>query len=228
MLDFPPPLPRPPARNCDCYDTLHMRVTLFDIPPGYRINESALSRELGVSRTPLREALWRLVGEGLVRFETGEGFFNRTLPVPELAHMLRLRRQIECASLRHAADHADLAGLQSLVATAEDVVGWQADEAFHLSLCGLGGNPEAVTVLRGLIAKLRAVMATPVMAERQPVIGHAAILMPLLRREGPRAAAAMHDHLAAQDDILRTATHQILARSHEHALHGHHSNPVSP
>ena len=51
----------------------------FEFKPEERINESELSKKLGISRTPLREALNRLVAEGLLTAREGKGFFCRSL-----------------------------------------------------------------------------------------------------------------------------------------------------
>ena len=63
----------------DIYGRLKAMVVGFGIRPGERLNEVALSRELGASRTPLREALNRLMAERLVEFRPGAGFFCRAL-----------------------------------------------------------------------------------------------------------------------------------------------------
>ena len=61
------------------YKGLRDKAISFEFKPGERINESALTRELGISRTPLREALNRLVAEGFLRSSPGEGFYCRKL-----------------------------------------------------------------------------------------------------------------------------------------------------
>ncbi len=57
------------------YNKLKDMAVDFRIRPGERINEVALARELDASRTPLREALNRLVAERLIDFNPGKGFF---------------------------------------------------------------------------------------------------------------------------------------------------------
>ena len=57
------------------YDQLASMAIGYAFKPGERLNEVALARQLGVSRTPLREALNRLVVEKLLRFLPGKGFF---------------------------------------------------------------------------------------------------------------------------------------------------------
>ncbi|HSG95230.1 MAG TPA: GntR family transcriptional regulator, partial [Afifellaceae bacterium] len=56
----------------------------YRFKPGERLNESDLSKGLGVSRTPLREALNRLVAEGYLAFRPGQGFFCRGLSPSDL------------------------------------------------------------------------------------------------------------------------------------------------
>src|SRR3546814_20748850 len=70
--------------------------------PGERINEGALARRLGVSRTPLREALNRLNTEGLLNALPGKGFFCRDLDVREIFSLYEMRKVIEAGSARLA------------------------------------------------------------------------------------------------------------------------------
>src|SRR3954453_7290693 len=55
------------------YDAVRARILSGDLPRGSRLRQAALAEELGVSRTPLREALRRLATEGLVEFEANRG-----------------------------------------------------------------------------------------------------------------------------------------------------------
>ena len=61
------------------YDTLRRMASDFAFKPDARINESALATQLDASRTPIREALNRLVAEGFLTFQSGRGFFCRSL-----------------------------------------------------------------------------------------------------------------------------------------------------
>lgn len=85
-------------------------------PPGAGINESELSAGLGVSRTPLREALLALEREGLVNYEPGRGFFVRPLGVTEAAELYPMLWTLEALALRSAAlrPAADLDALDAL------------------------------------------------------------------------------------------------------------------
>ena len=59
------------------YEQLKAMAVSYEFKPGERLNEGELAKRLGVSRTPLREALNRLNTEGFLRFTPGKGFFCR-------------------------------------------------------------------------------------------------------------------------------------------------------
>ena len=75
--------------------------------PGARINESQLSARLGVSRTPLREALSSLEGESLVRSEHDRGFFVPDLSTQEIVELYPIGRELDLLALREARHYSD-------------------------------------------------------------------------------------------------------------------------
>lgn len=111
-------------------------------PPGSSINESELSALLGVSRTPLREALLALEREGLVSYAAGRGFFVRPLTVTEAAELYPMVWTLEQLALRSAA-----------LRPATDL---DALDALNEELRGADGEPDAMLTLdarwhRGLV-----------------------------------------------------------------------------
>src|ERR1700730_760184 len=66
------------------YEQLKRRAITFEFRPGDRLNEVAIARQFGVSRTPLREALNRLTMDGFLTFSPNQGFFRRPLEVNEI------------------------------------------------------------------------------------------------------------------------------------------------
>ncbi|MFD2856844.1 GntR family transcriptional regulator [Seohaeicola zhoushanensis] len=70
---------KPDSNVSRVYAALRRMAADFELKPDERINESALSLQLGASRTPLREALNRLVAEGFLTFRSGRGFYCRSL-----------------------------------------------------------------------------------------------------------------------------------------------------
>ena len=152
------------------YARLRTMAAAFEFKPGERINESALSRRLGASRTPLREALNRLVAEGFIEFQSGRGFFCRPLSPERIVHLYQARVAVECEAVRHAALNAQAEELEALDTalsqTAEEYAGCSdplrllaLDEDFHLRLTALSRNPELVRMLQTIYDKIRFVRA---------------------------------------------------------------------
>jgi DNA-binding GntR family transcriptional regulator len=147
------------------YDSVKEMAAGYHFKPGERINEGALAKRLGVSRTPLREALNRLEGEGFVTFETGKGFFCRALDPKEVFDLYQLRVAIETTAVRLAATRireSDIAELEDFLdTTGPDVDGRSSealvalDEHFHERLIELSGNAEMLRVLRNINARIR-------------------------------------------------------------------------
>jgi DNA-binding GntR family transcriptional regulator len=81
------------------YEQLKAMAVSYQFKPGERLNEGELAKRLGVSRTPLREALNRLNTEGFLRFTPGRGFFCRELDAHEIFDLYELRKSIEIASI---------------------------------------------------------------------------------------------------------------------------------
>ena len=81
-------------------DRLRSLVVTGELAPGARINESILSGELGVSRTPLREALLLLVGDGLVVCEPARGFVASPLTVAQAREVFPILAALEVLALR--------------------------------------------------------------------------------------------------------------------------------
>ncbi len=77
------------------YEALRKMAINFEFKPGERLNETALTKTLDVSRTPLREALNRLVAQGFLTFELGKGFFCRALSPEKVFELYQLRCALE-------------------------------------------------------------------------------------------------------------------------------------
>lgn len=141
-----------------------MAVT-YKFKPGERLNESVLSEQLGVSRTPLREALNRLAAEGFLDFEPGRGFFCRPLDPKQVLDLYGLREALERAAVRSAVDNASEQDLDELddflqktgVAYDEHIGSelLRIDEYFHESLTALSGNQEILRCLKNVNARIR-------------------------------------------------------------------------
>ena len=94
-----PASPRAPLRD-DLRQLLLDRILSGELPPGSRITESRLAAELGVSRTPLREALFHLESDGFVRSDLARGFSVAPLSVREVRESYPILQALESLALR--------------------------------------------------------------------------------------------------------------------------------
>ena len=163
----------------------------FVIKPEERIREGAMATELGVSRTPLREALNRLVAEGFLTFRGGQGFFCRALTPDRIVELYEARCAIECEGLRLTLDRASDAAIAELAGRTEqqqpeyersqDAIRLlELDEAFHRDLLALCGNAELSRMLDNINGRIRYVRMTDLKA----------------LRAGPESTAGVNDHLS--------------------------------
>ncbi|NOR62908.1 MAG: FCD domain-containing protein [Rhodobacteraceae bacterium] len=148
------------------YARLREMAVAFEFKPEERLNESVLSVQLGASRTPLREALNRLVAEGFLTFKTGRGFFCRALSPSRICELYEARQAIETEAVRRAVARAEDAELTALGAyldtiepdyeTCEDLSKLlEMDEAFHRRLAELAGNAELINMLDNINGRIR-------------------------------------------------------------------------
>lgn len=92
------------AAVSDAYPSMRASILEGKIPPGTRINIDAVSRSLGVSQTPVREALQRLEGDNLVVYSPGRGYSTTPLlDLTELRSLFEFRLLVEPWAARSAA-----------------------------------------------------------------------------------------------------------------------------
>jgi DNA-binding GntR family transcriptional regulator len=128
---------------------------------GARVNEVHLSEVLGVSRTPLREALIRLVGEGAVINLPRAGFFVRPLTTEELDEIYPIRAILDPEALRLAGlppskELSRLTALNAKLARARDAASRVAiDDDFHLALLARCPNRTLIGLIEQFILRTR-------------------------------------------------------------------------
>lgn len=207
----------------ETYDRIKSMVVGFVLRPGERLNESALSKQLGVSRTPLREALNRLVAEGFIEARPGEGFFGRKLDAEGVHDLYDLREALEVAAVERACRRAgddDLATLNDwLEAEGMDVTGLTVaeacarDEGFHVKIAELSGNPLLAASLKGVNEKIRYLRWVQMDEDRlkSTKAGHREVMQALMARDASAAAAAMREHIARRMDQINDAVSKGIA-----------------
>src|SRR6516164_2816173 len=98
MQNKPLAINKKPLRE-DVHALLRERIVSGGLMPGNRLQDVQLAAELGVSRTPVREALLRLEGEGLVESDPNRGFFVAPLSRKEVLEIYPIVWSLECLAL---------------------------------------------------------------------------------------------------------------------------------
>jgi len=131
------------------YTALRERILAGDLPRGTKLRQASLAEELGVSRTPLREALRRLATEGLVDLSPNRGATVSELDFGDMRHAWSARVALEPGAARLAAERQDaesIAAMRDAVAEQRAVesdrdASFAANRTFHLCLAAASGNP---------------------------------------------------------------------------------------
>lgn len=177
------------------------------LQPGERINEVALSKDLGISRGPLREGLQRLAGEGLLTVISHRGTFVRQFDADEIVELYELRIALETYAVRLACRRAsedDLTDLEALLAeTATRIAetpsrAYPSEPDFHARLIELSANS---ALARAWLEAKHKITLARIRSARQPFRARAAlhehidITSALGARDEDRAARLVADHL---------------------------------
>ncbi|CAG9177971.1 GntR family transcriptional regulator [Cupriavidus pampae] len=206
------------------YDKLKAMSVGYDFKPGERLNEGVLASALGVSRTPLREALTRLTTEGLLRFSPGKGFFCRDLDAQEVFSLYEMRKIVETEALRLSLERAKEEEIDALLMflentgpepgdrSVEELV--RLDEIFHESLMAMSGNLEMLRVLRNINARIRFVRWIDMERcdRRVSQNDHREILLGLKARDADRCMPILARHIDRRHDQIATALKEGLAQ----------------
>jgi DNA-binding GntR family transcriptional regulator len=184
---------------------IRQMILVNEIQAGERLNELSLAQRLGISRSPLREAIQSLAGEGLVRFVPGRGAFVVELGLETVRQLVQIRIVLECLGARLAAESAteeQLRELDALLKTTEGSMDEQApypsDLDFHRMVLEAAANPPLVEMTGTLNTQLRLARlrsAQQPRRARQALTEHQLILDALKRHDPEGAAKAMEQHL---------------------------------
>ena len=205
------------------YERVKAMAVTFHFPPGDRINEVELARQLGSSRTPLREALNRVASEGLLCAVPNRGFHARPLHAGEVLALYEYRNVVEVAAIRFACERASDEGIAALSAFAragvptsggetQAVRQLRFDESFHERIAALSGNAEILRSVTSLNERIRFVRWIGLCKGSQSSLpeGHCAILEGLERRDAEAAVAQMQAHVGER--LARIA--ELVRESH--------------
>lgn len=132
------------------YRKLRGLILTRELRWGERLSELMLSERLGVSRTPVREALRRLAGDGLVVMKPSSGTWIASPAPVDVLHVYELRAHLECMALRMAVENVtprllnrleEKIELEAEIFRTRDIERYyMANRGFHTIIAGAGGN----------------------------------------------------------------------------------------
>lgn len=222
MVPVLKPVDRPAGLGDQVYKTLREYLGSHVIGPGQRLQEATLALQLGVSRTPVREALARLESEGLIAAD-GRSFVVPVLSDTDVDEIYELRGLLEPAALaqvaRLVADPAALARIAAALRDAEaadrngDAEAFiEANARFHAAWHDLVTNRRllrAIALCAGHVRYLRVLTLNHAAARKAALAGMKNILAALRKRDGVRATKVMREHLRIARHHLRLVLDDI-------------------
>jgi DNA-binding GntR family transcriptional regulator len=221
-----------PASLADhAYTQLKRDIFEFRLLPGERFSESEIATRLGMSRTPVRDALSRLLREGFLEVQLRSGWMVKTIDFEQFEHLYDLRLVLETTAVRrlcaallsqpgNAGTRAALGTLEALwlapspgAAQRADLA--ELDEQFHSTLVRVAGNPEIARVhgeVTDRIRMLRRLDFTSALRCQRTCEEHAAILQAIVEGRADDAGALIRSHIdASKAEVREISLHKLWA-----------------
>ncbi|MDF1484982.1 GntR family transcriptional regulator [Ramlibacter sp. H39-3-26] len=236
----PPPAAAPPAarrsRAEGVYELLKRDIADFRLVPGDRFTEGEICERLSVSRTPVRQALYRLQQEGFVEVLYRSGWRVLPFDFDQFDQLYDLRTVLETEAVRRlcapapGVDRAALDGLSSIwlideSERSQDMVQVGAwDEEFHCTLVVAAGNAEMARVHRDVTERIRIIRRLDF--TKRPRVDatyeeHARILRAVLAKRGDEACRLLTAHIGGSKAEVRKITlHEVYLARHSHDAPG--------
>ena len=115
------------------YEALRDAIVKRQLLPGDRLMETELANEMGISRTPVREAMRRLETDGYVVIQPRKGSYVADISIKDIEDVFEIRTVLEMLAARNAAERATDDEIGELRATAEDISRWETKDRFFAS-----------------------------------------------------------------------------------------------
>jgi DNA-binding GntR family transcriptional regulator len=192
------------------YNALRDEIVGWELPPGTVLAEVEQSQRLGISRTPLREALARLTADGLVAPQAGRGLVVTDVSLENIRELFEVRRALEEQAARLAAERGKTEVFEALERELLAVSDLLADDdparrayydlvrRFDEAIDDAVGNPYLVTALRSLrthLVRIRRHAKDDPGRLRGAAAEHLTIVQAIVAHDAELAAHATHVHL---------------------------------
>jgi DNA-binding GntR family transcriptional regulator len=204
--DGEPPVVRTRSRAELVYENLRDAISDGRIAAGERMREEEVARNLGVSRTPVREALQRLQQRGLLSFGPTRGLVVAQLSHEQVVELYAMREILEGSAARFAAQHATpeeiaiLHQLQDQLRTAEgdDLLRKSLDRRFHQAIYEAAHNRYLMQMLDSMLDSFALLHSTTLRLphrQRNSDEERQRIIAAIERHDANRAEKAAREHI---------------------------------
>lgn len=199
-------MPRASALASHAYDSLRDAIIRGDVRPGEALFETQLADQLGMSRTPVREALKVLARDGFVDIVPTRGYFVPQRSIDDLRELFELRETLEGMAARYAALRAGEDEVQALerlclrYERAKDLETWtRAGTEFHTAIVAAGRNDRLARILDSLKAQIvltrHSALRSAQSRRDETIDEHRAILREIKRRDADAAEQQARSHV---------------------------------
>lgn len=195
----------------DATDRLRDMIVHGELPPAAKLNERVLCERLGVSRTPLREAIRTLASEGLVALQPNRGAIVTPLTLATVREIFEVIGALEALAGHLACRHVTDAQLGEIRAMHFEMLAahargdlaqyFRANQAIHFAIVAAGGNATLATTYRNLNANVRRARYMANLSRTRwdkAVAEHEDMLAALAARDGERLQRLLAEHLGAK------------------------------
>jgi DNA-binding GntR family transcriptional regulator len=214
-----PTVPPGASRARWVYDALRSAIQEGRYGRGERIREEEVARSLGVSRTPVREALSRLQSHGLLEMKAG-GLVVAELTRPQILELYAMREILEGSAARFAAQHAspsEIASLRHIARAFEQSLGDPAKLArinreLHGAIYEAAHNRYLMRTLNELHDALALLTGTTFMARGRSELAideHARIIDAIEKRDADEAERAAREHIRNAQEVRLAMIHSF-------------------
>ena len=214
---------RKPARSADrlaqvIYQNIKETLFEFRLMPGERFSENDLAAQYKVSRTPVREALYRLCQEGYIEVAAKSGWTVRPFDFEYFENLYDVRIVLELAAVKRLCERVPMPDLNELreawlvppeARSSDPVKAAELDERFHTALLDATGNAEMARMYRELTDRIRIIRRLDFTSQdriRATYSEHAQILRKILRRKADDASLLLRTHIETSKAEVRKIT----------------------
>ncbi|GAB3675804.1 GntR family transcriptional regulator [Salinisphaera aquimarina] len=212
------------------YRQLKQEIFDFRLIPGDRLSENEIAARVNASRTPVREALFRLQRDGYVEVLSRSGWQVRPFDFDYFEELYDVRTVLECACVQRICELAgvppELEALKPawLVPVAERLseseTVWGLDERFHAALVRAAGNTVMVAMHDDVTERIRIIRRLDFTQSRRVQATydeHAEILRALLQKRAAQAQMLLRSHIRSSRNEVRKITLHMLYEARQSA-----------